>query len=44
MRNFLSIDLNFLKNHFVHDRFIQRFIKKKDQVRIIFLIKSLSFH
>ncbi len=43
MRNFLSTDLNFSKSHFVHDRFVQRSAKTKNKVRIIFLIKSLSF-
>jgi hypothetical protein len=43
MRDSLSTNLFFEKNHSTYDRFVQRFIKKKNEIKTISFINNLSF-
>jgi hypothetical protein len=42
MRDFLSTNLFFEENHSTYDRFVQRFIKKKNEIKTISFINNLS--
>jgi hypothetical protein len=41
VRDSLSTDLFFEENHSTYDRFIQRFIKKKNEIKTISFINNL---
>jgi hypothetical protein len=43
MRDSLSIDISFENLHLTCERFVQRFIQNKENIRTIFFVKSLFF-
>ncbi len=42
IKHFLSTNLKFLEDHLTHDHIVQRLIKRKEKIRTISFIESLS--